>query len=154
MRRNSSYHQYLKLFFLALVLILYQIFSSIYLFLSPLAGFFFVYAVKNFKNDNLELYLAFAYLCFFELNHGFYLFSLTFLFALFYNFLKPHIEAMFQNELWIVAITVTIAYVGLFLINTFLAYLFGGEFFYFGIVYFFYIVIDTILALLLLKRYK
>jgi hypothetical protein len=61
---------------------------------------------------------------------------------------------MFQNELWIAALTVASAYIGLFLINTFLAYLFGGEFFYFGMVYFFYIVIDTILVLLLLKRYK
>ncbi|MDR2635796.1 MAG: hypothetical protein LBC08_03075 [Campylobacteraceae bacterium] len=154
MRRNSSYNQHIGLFFLALFLVVYQVFSGIYLFLSPLAGFFFVYITKNFKSDNIELYLAFAYLCFFELNHGFYLFSLTFLFALFYNFLKPHIEVMFQNELWIVTITVASAYMGLFVVNTFLAYMFGGEFFVFGIVYFFYIVIDTILALLLLRRYR
>ncbi|MDR1976979.1 MAG: hypothetical protein LBQ18_08335 [Campylobacteraceae bacterium] len=152
MRRNSSHHQYLKLTILALALVLYQIFSSVYVFLSPLVGFFFVYIVKNFKRDSLELYLALAYMAFFELNQGFYLFSIALLFALFYNFLKPRIEAVFENESWIIAITVVSAYMGLFLINSLLAYFFDGEFFYLSIVYFFYIVIDTILAILFLKH--
>jgi hypothetical protein len=135
-----------------LALALYQIFSSIYVFLSPLVGFFFVYIVKNFKYNNLEVYLVFLYLCFFELNQGFYLFSIALMFAIFYNFLKPRIEAVFENGLWIIVITVTSAYLGLFFINTFLAYLFNDEFFYFGIAYFFYIVIDAGLSALFLKH--
>ncbi|MDR2081626.1 MAG: hypothetical protein LBP54_07070 [Campylobacteraceae bacterium] len=154
MRRNSSYNRYLKLFVLALALLLYQIFSSVYIFLSPLAGFFFIYIVKNFKRDNLEVYLAFLYLCFFELNQGFYLFSTVLLFAIFYTFLKSRIEAVFENRLWIIVITVASAYLGMFFINTFLAYLFNHEFFNFGIAYFFYIIVDTILSALLLKYEK
>jgi hypothetical protein len=152
MRRNSSYSRYLKLFTIAMVLILYQIFSSVYVFLSPLVGFFFVYIVKNFKYNNLEIYLVFLYLCFFELNQGFYLFSIMLLFAIFYNLLKPRIEAIFENRLWIVIITVASAYLGMLLINTFLAYLFNDEFFYFGIAYFFYIIIDSILSALLIRH--
>ncbi|MDR2100201.1 MAG: hypothetical protein LBP40_05185 [Campylobacteraceae bacterium] len=154
MRRNSSYNKYLKLSILALVLLLYQIFSSVYIFLSPLVGFFFAYMVKNFKRDNLEVYLAFLYLCFFELNQGFYLFSIAALFAVFYTFLKPRIDAVFENRLWIVVITVASAYLGMFLINIFLAYIFNHEFFTLGIAYFFYIIVDTILSILLLKHEK
>lgn len=154
MRRNSSYNRYLKLSILALVLLLYQIFSSVYIFLSPLVGFFFAYIVKNFKRDNLEIYLVFLYLCFFELNQGFYLFSIVLLFAIFYNFLKPRIEAIFESRLWIIAITVASAYLGMFFINTFLAYLFNHEFFSFGIAYFFYTIMDTILSTLLLRYEK
>jgi hypothetical protein len=154
MRRNSSHNRYLKLFVLALVLLFYQIFSSVYVFLSPLVGFFFVYIVKNFKRDNLEVYSAFLYLCFFELNQGFYLFSIVLLFAIFYYFLKLRIEAIFENKIWIIVITIVIVYFGIFLINTFLAYLFESEFFYFGIAYFFYIIIDTILSIFLLKNNK
>ncbi|MDR0666219.1 MAG: hypothetical protein LBF71_02295 [Campylobacteraceae bacterium] len=135
-----------------MVLLVYQIFSSVYIFLSPLVGFFFVYIVKNFKRDNLEVYLAFLYLCFFELNQGLYLFSIVLLFALFYSFLRLRIEAMFENKMWIILITIIIAYFGIFLINTFLAYILGGEFFYFGAAYFFYIIIDTVLSILLLKH--
>ncbi|MDR2790591.1 MAG: hypothetical protein LBB59_06420 [Campylobacteraceae bacterium] len=154
MRRNSSYNRYLKLFLLALVLLLYQIFSSVYIFLSPLVGFFFVYIVKNFRRDNIDVYLTFLYLCFFELNQGFYLFSMVLLFAIFYNLLKPRIEAVLESRLWIIAITVTSAYLGLFFINTLLAYIFNHEFFNFGIAYFFYIIIDTVLSILFLKHDK
>jgi hypothetical protein len=110
--------------------------------------------VKNFKRDNLEVYLAFLYLCFFELNQGFYLFSIAALFAVFYTFLKPRIDAVFENRLWIVVITVASAYLGMFLINIFLAYIFNHEFFTLGIAYFFYIIVDTILSILLLKHEK
>ncbi|MDR3345862.1 MAG: hypothetical protein LBS73_01670 [Campylobacteraceae bacterium] len=151
MRRDITYNRHLKLTFLALFLFTYQIFAGVYAFLSPLAGFFFVYIVKNFKKEDMEIYLAFLYLCFFELNQGFYLFSMVFLFVIFYYLIKPRLVSMFESEAWIISITVISAYVGLYAVNLFFAYFLNQPFSRFSVVYIFYILIDIVLASLFLR---
>jgi hypothetical protein len=154
MRRDITYNKYVKLIFLALFLIVYQVFTSMYSFLSPLVGVFFVYISNRFKYGNFDVYLAFLYLCFFELIHGFYLFSLIFLFIVFYYFIKPKIASAFESESWTIALSVIISYVGLYLINVFFSYLSDRPLLNFSFIYVFYISIDIILANLLLRGSK
>jgi hypothetical protein len=154
MRRDITYNRFIKLIFLALFLIIYQVFTGIYSFLSPLVGVFFVYISNRLKNDSLEVYLAFLYLCFFELSHSFYLFSATFLFIIFYYLIKPKIASAFDDELWTMALTVIVAYVGLYLVNIFFSYLLDRSLFGFSFIYLFYIAIDIILSNLLLRGDK
>jgi hypothetical protein len=151
MRRNITYNRTLGLVFLALLLIIYQVFTGVYSFLSPLVGVFFVHISNRFKYGTFDVYLAFLYLCFFELIHGFYLFSSAFLFIIFYYLIKPKIASAFESETWTIAISVIIAYVGLYVVNIFFSYLFDRPIFGFGYIYIFYISIDIVLANLLLR---
>ncbi|MDR1554452.1 MAG: hypothetical protein LBS39_00305 [Campylobacteraceae bacterium] len=151
MRRNITYNRYIKLIFLVLFLIVYQAFTGVYSFLSPLVGVFFVYISNRFKYGGFDVYLAFLYLCFFELSHGFYLFSMAFLFIIFYYLIKPKIASAFEGESWTVALSVVIAYIGLYLVNVFFSYLLDRPLLNFSFIYFFYICIDIILANLLLR---
>ncbi|MDR0407614.1 MAG: hypothetical protein LBH45_01670 [Campylobacteraceae bacterium] len=132
-------------------MIVYQIFTGMYSFLSPLVGVFFVYISNCFKYGSFKVYLAFLYLCFFELNHGFYLFSTVFLFIVFYYLIKPKIASAFESGSWTIALSVVIAYVGLYLVNVFFAYLLDRPLLSFSFIYFFYMAIDIILANLLLR---
>jgi hypothetical protein len=121
--------------------------------LTPLVVFFFVYLSKHFKKDKIEIYLVFAYLCFFELCHGFYLFSTIFLFALFYLFIRDRLIAVFQSTLCIISIEIVIAYAGLFLVNSFFIYVTQEPFMAFSAFYILYILVDIALANLLLRDY-
>jgi hypothetical protein len=142
----------LKLALIVGALIVYQIFASVYTFLSPLAGLFFAFIAANFKYNSLESYLAFGYLCFFELNQGFYLFSYVFLFVAYYYFVRPRLLAVFDSYVWVVSIAVVFGYVGLFFVNIFFAYLLNAPLPAFHPVYIFYIIIDAVLANMLLYR--
>jgi glycopeptide antibiotics resistance protein len=152
MRRNSAHNRYLKLFFLALLFITYQIFAGIYAFLPPLIGFLFAYIVKNFAKDTIEMRLSFLYLCFFELNQGFYLFSMVFFFIIFYYLLRPKIISIFEGDLWITSITIVSAYWGLYIVNFFFSYFLNRPFPSFSSVYIFYPLMDIALAYLFLKK--
>jgi hypothetical protein len=109
---------------------------------------------NRFKYGGLDFYLAFLYLCFFELIHGFYLFSTLFFFVIFYYLIKPKIASAFESESWSVAISVVIAYTGLYIVNLFFSYLLDRPFFSLSYIYIFYISIDIVLANLLLRGSK
>ncbi|MDR1284841.1 MAG: hypothetical protein LBJ88_01415 [Campylobacteraceae bacterium] len=132
-------------------MVIYQVFTNVYPFLSPLVGVFFIYISNRFKYGGFDAYLAFLYLCFFELNHGLYLFSTVFLFIIFYYLIKPKIASAFESESWTIALSVIIAYVGLYLVNVFFSYLLDRPLFSFSFIYIFYIAIDIILANLFLR---
>jgi hypothetical protein len=83
--------------------------------------------------------------------HGFYLFSTAFLFIIFYYLIKPKIASAFESETWTIAISVIIAYVGLYVVNIFFSYLLDRPVFGFGYIYIYYISIDIVLANLLLR---
>lgn len=124
------------------------------MYLSPLAGVFFAYLLSSFHKggDKLEIYLAFSYLAFFELNRGFYMFSSLLFFLIFYYFVKDKIVAIFKSEIWILNIYVISAYAGIYLVNVFLSYLSEEHLYSFSAIYIFYMAFDCIFANILLRK--
>ena len=80
MRRNSADQNYLGLFFFGVTLFVAQVISSLYPFIPSLAGFLFCYSILYFKEEEhkISLFFTFAYLSFYDLYKGFYLFPHTF----------------------------------------------------------------------------
>ena len=158
MRRNSSDYQHIKDVAFVVALGFYLILGNINIFLSPLVGVFFTYLLlylnKEYKSvkDNINIYLIFLYLIFFELSRGFYLFSAVVVFFIVLYFLKKRIISIFKSENWIFTIFVISAYIGTYLINNLFCYLQEKELFSFNFMYVFYILIDSIVSILLFKK--
>jgi hypothetical protein len=158
MRRNSSDYQHIKDVAFVVALGFYLILGNINVFLSPLVGVFFTYLLlylnKEYKSvkDNINIYLIFLYLIFFELSRGFYLFSAVVVFFIVLYFLKKRIISIFKSENWIFTIFVISAYIGTYLINNLFCYLQEKELFSFNFMYVFYILIDSIVSILLFKK--
>lgn len=153
MQRSSTDNQYLKVTLFSLFLVLYQIMTSIYTFLPLFIGIFFAYAIINYEDENKRnsIYLTFLYLSFYDLNKGFYLFSSLLLFILFYNFFVDKIRNFFTCSNCIIVIYVFVAYFGHFVLNSFIAYILNAQGPLFSLEYFYFIVIDSIFAVILFK---
>jgi hypothetical protein len=153
MRRNSSNPNYLKIFLVALSLVLLQIFSNLFQFFPTLVGLFFAYIVINIKNEEKFIYVVFSflYLSYYELNKGFFLFSYILLFVIFYNFFYQKIENSFKCKNCILFIYVVVAYIGHFFLNAFGSYVLKLEFPSFSYEYFYYIAFDFIICVLFFR---
>lgn len=153
MRRSSPDNQYIKISLFSLFLVFYQIMTSVYTLLPLFIGVFFTYIVVNYEDEKKRnyIYLTFLYLCFYDLNKGFYLFSYVFLFFIFYNLFVEKIRNFFTCTNCIIALYVVIAYIGHFIINTFIAYILNSDGPVFLLDYFYYIAIDVIIAIILFK---
>ena len=153
MRRSSTDHNYLRFTLICLSLVLYQILSSLYTFLPLFVGLFFAYIVINFENENskIYIYLSFAYLTIYDLDKGFYLFSSSLFLLIFYYLFVDKIRNFFSCSNCIIAIYVVAAYLGHSLLNSFIAYILNQDMPSFSQGYFYYIVLDALLAIVLFK---
>jgi len=152
MRRSSIDTNYTRLV-LFISLVFYQILSSLYLFLPLFVGLFFVYLILNYKKESraVFVYFSFFYLCLYDINKGFYLFSSILFFIIFYNLFVERVKNYFSCKGCVLVIYITSAYIGHFFLNVFIAYLLNQEPPSFGMDYFYYIVTDSILAILLFR---
>ncbi len=127
--------------------------TSLYTFLPLFIGVFFAYIVVSFEDEKSRfyIYLSFIYLSIYDLNKGFYLFSSLLLFIIFYNLFVEKIRNFFSCNNCILAVYVTVAYIGHFLLNSFIAYILNQDRVVFSKDYFYYILIDIIFAIILLK---
>ncbi len=154
MRRNSADQNYLNLFWISGWLLFGLVMSSLYPLIPPFVGVVFCYLVIHFnrrEENATTIFLGFLYLCLYDLNKGFYLFSYLILFAIFYKFAIYKIQNIITCNNCILAAYVTIAYLGHFFLNAFFAYLDNESFPYFSNYYFYYIAIDSILSFMLFK---
>jgi len=153
MRRNSSSTNYLKIFSIALFFVLLQIFSNLFQFFPTLVGVFFTYIIINIKNEENILYVffSFLYLSYYELNKGFFLFSYVLLVVIFYNLFYQKIETSFKCKNCKLFIFVSVAYIGHFFLNAFLAYVLNLEFPSFTLEYLYYIAFDFIIAIIFFR---
>ena len=154
MRRNSTDQNYLKLFWLSLWLIIGHVLSALYPLIPPFVGVVFTYLVLNahqHEKNALPLVLGFLYLCLYDLNKGFFLFSYPLLFIVVYHFLAHKLQTTFTCNNCILAAYVVMAYLGHFGVNVFLAYLNNEDFPYFSHYYFYYIAIDSILSFMFFR---
>jgi len=153
MRRSSTEQNYLRFILICLSLVLYQILSSLYTFLPLFVGLFFTYIVINFENEDskIYIYLSFLYLTVYDLDKGFYLFSSSLFLFIFYYLFVDKIRNFFSCNNCIIAIYVVSAYLGHSLLNSFIAYILNQDMPSFSQEYFYYIVLDIILAIVLFK---
>ncbi|MBL0702742.1 MAG: hypothetical protein JJV95_01990 [Sulfurospirillum sp.] len=130
-----------------------QILSSLYTFLPLFVGVFFTYIVINFENEKSKfyIYLSFGYLTIYDINKGFYLFSSLLLFMLFYNLFIEKIRNFFTCANCILVIYIVVAYLGHFLLNSFIAYILNESNPVFTERYFYYILVDAVLVIILFK---
>lgn len=153
MRRSSINKNYLSIALLSLCMGFYLIMSSLYTSLPIFVGLFFVYIMVNYENEKEKLFvfLAFLYLTIFDLNKGFYLFSSLLTFVLFYNLFASKIKNFLTCGNCILAIYIIVAYIGHYLVNTFIAYILNQDAPLFSQDYLYYMLIDFILGIILFK---
>ncbi len=153
MRRNSADQNYLGLFFFGVTLFVAQVISSLYPFIPSLAGFLFCYSILYFKEEEqkIPLFFTFAYLSFYDLYKGFYLFSYLILFFLFYRFAVLNIQQKTSCQNCVLALYVGVGYLGHYAVNFCMAYFFNAPFPYFSNHYFYFIGVDALLAFIFLR---
>jgi len=153
MRRSSTNNQYIKLSLFSLFLVIYQIMTSVYTFLPLFVGVFFAYIIVNYEDEKKKnyIYLIFIYLSFYDLNKGFYLFTYILLFLIFYNLFVEKIRNFFTCSNCIIGIYVVVAYLGHFIVNSFIAYILNHDAPIFLFDYFYYIAIDAFFAVIIFK---
>ena len=153
MRRNSTYQNSVGLFFFCTALFAGLVLSLLYPYIPSLAGFLFCYTIIAFKEEEqkIALMLAFVYLALYDLHKGFYLFSYAILFILFYPLATQKIHYITSCKNCILALYVSVGYLGHYLLNLILAYFFNTPFPYFSNHYFYYIGIDALMAFMFLR---
>jgi signal transduction histidine kinase len=150
MQRNFTNNQPIKIILLAIILFIYESISSIFTYMSPLAGIIFIYLINNIENKEKYLInsLLLIYLSYFELDRGFFIFSSAILFVIYYNFLHKEISRSIICHNCLNAIYISIYYIGFYTINLLLSFIFGLELPKFDITYILYIITDTILIMM------
>ena len=137
----------LLLFAAALV---YESAGTVYLWLSPLLGAGFYMWRRHYKERKNYFYIAlfFLYTLYFEIDRDMVLFSFILL-AIFYHYvLAERIETVINCLICIDLIYVAYAYLGYFVLNLFLAFLFNLPLPDFSAVYFIYILTDLFIVVL------
>ncbi len=148
--QNIKYKNF-KYFFIFLLLIIYESLTSIYLYFSPLFGVAFYFIIKHIydKEYIFRLLLAFLYIFVIEIDKGFIPLSFLLFFTIYYYFIMDKIKRFFNEKNYKIFFHILNAYIGYYLVNLILAYLFDFELPSFDIKYFFYIVTDFLIAVVL-----
>ena len=152
MRRNSTYHKTLTPYLLFLVAIVYESFASMTLFMSPLLGVGFYYIIQYIYDEARyrDFILIFAYALYVEIDRGMVLLSFFFFTLIFYKLLFRSFKEYVHCQNCLVLLYVSIGYLGYFLFNLFLTYIFNMPLTLFSLNYFIFILTDILFILVLL----
>ncbi len=152
MQRNSFYKTNIKYISIFLLLVIYESLTSIYLFLTPLFGVVFYYMLKHIYDEKylFRVVLAFLYILIFEIDKGFIPLSFILFFAIYYYFVQYKIEKFFTNEIYTKFFHIFNAYIGYYMLNLILAYLFNYELPIINIKYILYIFVDFLISVVVL----
>lgn len=152
MRRNSTYHRTLTPYLFFVVAIVYESFASMTLFMSPLLGGGFYYIIQHIYDETRyrDFILIFAYALYVEIDRGMVLLSFFFFTLIFYKLLFRSFKEYVHCQNCLVLSYVTIGYLGYFLFNLFLTYLFNMPLTLFSLNYFIFILTDILFILVLL----
>jgi hypothetical protein len=122
MQRNISYKKYINIALVLALFIVYESFTSIYLFLPPLlAIMFFIFVDSIKKEESITLFATSAALIFFEAQKGYVVFSSIVYFTLVYRLVILKMDQYVQCIPCAKAIMVLLAYVGYYLFSYLLA---------------------------------
>ena len=152
MRRNSTHHHPLIPYLLFIAAILYESLASMTLFMSPLLGVGFYYIIHYVYDERryTHFILIFMYALYVEFNRGLIPLSFLFFTLIFYKLFFGSIKRHMHCQVCLVFSYITIGYLGYYVFNLFLAYLFNMDLPYFGISYLTFIVSDIFLTLVLI----
>ena len=129
----------------------YEAVGTVYIWLTPLlgVGFYLWRRYRTQKRYYFPITLFFLYTLYFEIDRDMILFSFILLALLYHYFLAEKIEHTMNCIFCIDLIYVLYAYLGYYLINLFLAFLFNLPLPEFTPLYFIYIVTDLFILVLL-----
>ncbi len=152
MRRNSTYHRTLTPYIYFVVAIIYESLASMTLFMSPLLGVGFYYIVQNIYDERRyrDFILIFFYALYVEIDRSLIPLSFFFFTLIFYKFLFRSFKKYVHCQNCLVLLYVSIGYLGYFLFNLFLSYIFNMPLAHFSSNYFIYILTDILIVLVLL----
>ncbi len=152
MRRNSTYHHTLIPYLYFIAAIIYESLASMTLFMTPLLGLGFYYIIHHIYDDRRykDFLLIFIYALYVEIDRQLIPLSFLFFTLIFYKLIFRSIKQYVHCYLCLIIAYVTIGYLGYYLFNLFLAYIFNMPLPLFSINYLFYIISDIFLALVFL----
>ncbi|MBK1972176.1 hypothetical protein [Campylobacter sp. TTU_617] len=152
-------HFNLIYFFIALVLIIYEISSSIFIYLPVFYGVFFCYMFFLLEQKERTLYeLDFRwYFCLFflfftDVTHNFFIFSSWIAFFIFYYFFAYWIKTNLKMEKFIPITFVLCAYSFIYIIDLIFSYIAKQDLKFFGIEYFYSLVAESFIAYILFRN--
>lgn len=158
MRRNSTYKKSVIPIRWMIFLVIYQMATSLYTFLTPLIGFMFCFLIltkdeelKTHDEHTLKRYLGYAYLMFAVLNKGFYLLSGVAFLYFFYHLFAEWMKTTFKCKNCTLLAYVVFGYIGIYGTNNLLAYMFNQPFFAFDWEYGVYMASDFLLTLVFFR---
>ncbi len=152
MQRDSIYQANIKYLLIFICAVIYESISSIYPYLTPLFGVAFYLVLLNMhdKEKIFPLFLSFLYIFIFEIDKGFVQLSFFIFFFLYYIFLYAKIEHLFVEKNYKIFFHILIGYIGYYLVNSAIDYLFGYSIPTLNYEYIFYIITDTLIVMVLL----
>jgi len=152
MRRNSTYNSTLTPYLLFILAIIYESLASMTLYLSPLLGLGFYYIISYIHDEARyrDFFLIILYALYVEIDRNMILLSFLFFTLIFYKLLFESLKKYIHCQACLVVIYITIGYIGYFLFNLFLAYIFNINLPLFSLNYLIFIMTDIFLALVLL----
>jgi hypothetical protein len=130
--------------FILAALAIYEALGTIYYLLPPLLGFWFAFVAA--KKEPRYLWLAIAYLLFYEADHGLIVGSCCLFIYFFSKFAVSAIEDFIMNRVLVSFISTTIAYVGYNAFISLIYFLFGMDPVSFSWLFLYYIACESILA--------
>ncbi|MGG7047664.1 MULTISPECIES: hypothetical protein [unclassified Campylobacter] len=159
MRRNSSDLQIIGYALGVLALFVYEIATTIFIFLPPLIGLFFTYMVleyarwqKSYTELGFGWYLSIAFLLFAEQVNGFYLFSSIVAFFVFFYFMVDWLFATLKHRKFLLVIFVSAGYLGTYGVSNLINYMLNLPSMYLSYEYVAFIVVESFLAFVFLRE--
>ncbi len=125
MQRSITHKNSVAPFIYVALYLVYSALSGVYIFLPPLLSVLFLFFTRALKHeDSLTLFLVSLCLVIFEAQNNFILFSTIIYFLLIYRYVLPKIYTNFSCIACIRISTVLLAYLGFFIFNSLLSYIF------------------------------
>jgi len=147
MQRSITHKNDLDKFIYVLLFVVYQSLSSIYLFLPPLLGVLFYLFTISLKDKNtLNIVLIVFCILVFEADKGYKMFSAVLFFLIIYRFILPSIVKNFNCYSCISSSYTILTYIGFFLFNLILSYIFIDDIPNFTYYIIYYIVIEFLIV--------
>ncbi len=148
MRRDSTYQNFIKASFFQFFLLIYNILSSMYLFLPPLFGVLFLYFTLLFNSKRYYSFISFiVVMIIFEVSKGFYPGILLVVYSFVYMFLLPNIVKIFDNFNFFELFYSPIIYICYFILNFSVMLLYNADVHIWSYMIFYYIFIESIIML-------
>lgn len=148
MRRDSTYQNFIKASLFQCFLLIYNILSSMYLFLPPLFGALFLYFVLLFRSNRYYSLSSFiVVMIIFEVSKGFYPGILLVTYSLVYMFLFPNIVKIFDNFNFFNFFYSPIIYILYLVLNFSVMLFYNSDVHIWSYMIFYYILIESIIML-------